>query len=69
MLIVDDNELARMPRARSETQGCMLVAVTGYSQEHDRKAALEAGFDHHMAKPANGERLLGLLKQVTQAAR
>jgi PAS domain S-box-containing protein len=66
---IDGNELARMLRARSETQDCMLVAVTGYSQEHDRKAILEAGFDHHMAMPANGERLLGLLKQVAQAKR
>lgn len=66
---IDGNELARMLRSRPETQGCMLVAVTGYSQEHDRKAALEAGFDHHMVKPANGEQLVGLLKHAAQLAR
>jgi len=66
---IDGKELARMLRARAETQGSLLVAVTGYSQEHDRQAALEAGFDHHMAKPANGEQLVGLLKQAAQAAR
>ena len=66
---IDGNELARMLRARLETRGCMLVAVTGYSQEHDRKAALEAGFDHHMVKPANGEQLVGLLKQIAETAR
>jgi len=65
---IDGNELARMLRARAETQACLLVAVTGYNQEHDRKAALEAGFDHHIAKPADGEQLVGLLKQVAQAA-
>ena len=66
---IDGNELARMLRARPETQGCVLVAVTGYSQEHDRKAALDAGFDHHIVKPANGEHLIGLLKQVAQTER
>ena len=66
---IDGNELARMLRARSETQGCILVAVTGYSQGHGRNAALEAGFDHYMVKPANGEQLVGLLKQAAQTAR
>jgi len=66
---IDGNELARMLRARAETRGCMLVALTGYGQERDRQAALEAGFDHHMVKPANGEHLLDLLKQAAQAAR
>jgi CheY-like chemotaxis protein len=41
----------------------LLVAVTGYCQDRDRRQAQEAGFDHHLSKPADpGElsRLLGL---------
>jgi DNA-binding response OmpR family regulator len=37
-----------------------LIAVTGYGQEEDRRKALKAGFDDHIAKPADPERLLRL---------
>jgi CheY-like chemotaxis protein len=31
----------------------LLIAVTGFGQEEDRRRALEAGFDSHMVKPVN----------------
>jgi signal transduction histidine kinase/CheY-like chemotaxis protein len=40
----------------------ILVALTGYGQEADRRQATEAGFDHHLTKPvdpAELQRLLG----------
>lgn len=30
-----------------------LVRVTGYGQEEDRRRTKEAGFDHHLTKPAD----------------
>jgi PAS domain S-box-containing protein len=54
-------EVARALRAEG-ANGIQLVAVTGYAQPEDLKAALEAGFDRHLAKPVSPdevERLLG----------
>jgi CheY-like chemotaxis protein len=39
----------------------LLVAITGWGAEEDRRRAREAGFDHHFTKPADFERLLGLI--------
>jgi CheY-like chemotaxis protein len=45
----------------------LLVAVTGYGQEQDRRVALEAGFDHHMVKPVDLDRLAAILAGVKSA--
>ena len=31
----------------------VLVAITGYGQEEDRRSSREAGFDHHLVKPTH----------------
>jgi signal transduction histidine kinase len=41
----------------------MLVALTGYGQDADRRRSREAGFDHHLTKPVDPESLRGLLGQ------
>jgi signal transduction histidine kinase/CheY-like chemotaxis protein len=46
-------EVARRLRSDPETSDCVLVAVTGWGQEDDRKRAREAGFDRHLVKPVN----------------
>jgi CheY-like chemotaxis protein len=38
----------------------MLIAVTGYGQENDRKQTLAAGFDHHLVKPVDARELSAL---------
>ena len=38
-----------------------LVALTGYGQAEDRRRALAAGFNEHMSKPIDFERLRRLL--------
>jgi PAS domain S-box-containing protein len=48
---MDGNELARRARAACADRPPLLIAVTGYGQEQDRRATLDAGFDHHMVKP------------------
>jgi CheY-like chemotaxis protein len=58
---MDGNELARRLRAQPETAQALLVAITGYGQEHDRRNALAAGFDHHMVKPVDTARLGAIL--------
>jgi signal transduction histidine kinase/ActR/RegA family two-component response regulator len=44
-------ELARRLRDSPESAAAVLVAVTGWGQEKDRRQAEEAGFDRHLVKP------------------
>ncbi|WP_334187734.1 ATP-binding protein [Noviherbaspirillum sp.] len=64
---IDGNALARSLRAQPETAGAVLIAVTGYGQEHDREATRLAGFDHHLVKPIDTGYLLTLLAGVAEA--
>jgi len=61
---IDGHELARRLRAMPETTQAVLVALTGYGQVEDQQRAYKAGFDHHMAKPADLAKLLELLAAV-----
>jgi PAS domain S-box-containing protein len=45
----------------------MIVALTGWGQEADRKRSKEAGCDEHLVKPLDFERLTVLLTQLVQA--
>jgi CheY-like chemotaxis protein len=61
---IDGNELARRLRNEPQLGKTVLVAVTGYGQEQDRKNALNAGFDHHFVKPIDSKKLADLLTSV-----
>jgi PAS domain S-box-containing protein len=63
---MDGNELARRLRADPATGAMVLIAVTGYGQEQDRRSALEAGFDHHLVKPVDMDKLALLLAEIQQ---
>jgi signal transduction histidine kinase/ActR/RegA family two-component response regulator len=65
---MDGVELARRLRAQPETAGALLVAVTGYGQESDRARTREAGFDHHLVKPIDLDKLQAVLEERTYAA-
>ena len=58
---MDGYELARRLRALPETARSTLVAVTGYGQQQDKERAKDAGFDHHLVKPAKVADVLSLL--------
>jgi CheY-like chemotaxis protein len=45
-------ELARELRALSGAEDAIFVAYTGYGQDEDRRRSDEAGFAHHLVKPA-----------------
>lgn len=55
---MDGKELARQLRARPETANTLLIALTGYGQNEDREETRAAGFDHHMTKPVEIDKLL-----------
>jgi two-component system CheB/CheR fusion protein len=42
-----------------------LVALTGYGRPEDRERALASGFDEHLTKPVQFERLLAILEELT----
>lgn len=62
---MDGYELARRLRARPGTANAVLIAVTGYGQENDKQNSLAAGFNHHLTKPVDIERLTSLLSEIS----
>ena len=44
---LDGFEVAKRMRQQPVLQNIVLVAITGYGQESDRRRMQEAGFDHH----------------------
>jgi PAS domain S-box-containing protein len=54
---IDGYEFARRFRTRAGSRDVRLVAVSGYAQPEDVARAVEAGFDAHVAKPADPSRL------------
>jgi PAS domain S-box-containing protein len=58
---MDGIELARRLRAQPETARALLIAVTGYGQDQDRRQTKAAGFDHHLVKPADMKQLSAIL--------
>lgn len=59
-------DIARHVRERRGAS-VLLVAITGWGQEEDRRRAREAGFDHHFTKPADFGRLLELIGEELRA--
>jgi signal transduction histidine kinase len=54
---MDGYEVARRLRQEPGLEGVLLVALTGYGQEEDRRRSLEAGFNHHFVKPVDTQAL------------
>ncbi len=61
---MDGYEVARRLREQPGTEGTLLVALTGWGQEEDRRKSREAGFDHHLVKPVEPEAILELLAKI-----
>jgi DNA-binding response OmpR family regulator len=58
---VDGVEIARRLRRQPWGRDIVLIAMTGWSRNEDRAAAMLAGFDHFLAKPVNLDELFALL--------
>jgi CheY-like chemotaxis protein/two-component sensor histidine kinase len=57
-------EVAQQLRSDSNMNGVILVALTGWGSEDDRRRAQSVGFDHHLTKPVEIERLQSLLIEI-----
>ena len=59
-------EVARSIRREPRLAGARLIALTGYGQESDRRASVEAGFDAHLVKPVDFDAISAALGLPSQ---
>jgi len=57
-------EVAEALGSMKDFQEVLLVAITGYGQDLDRRRTREAGFDYHLTKPVDPSVLQGLLSSI-----
>ena len=55
-------EVCRRLRQQDWGRHMTVIALTGWGQEQDRRRTTEAGFNHHLVKPADPVALLKLLE-------
>jgi signal transduction histidine kinase/ActR/RegA family two-component response regulator len=58
---MDGYEVARTIRAQPRHADVLLIALTGWGQQDDQRRSRAAGFDHHLVKPPNIDKLRELL--------
>ena len=63
---LDGYQVAKRIRQEPALKNIVLVALTGYGQDSDRQASSQAGFDHHLVKPARLEQLTQILAMVAE---
>jgi CheY-like chemotaxis protein len=66
--VMDGYTIARQIRSDPEVAGTVLVAVTGYGTEEDRRNSHAAGFNYHMVKPVEFSLLQDLLDSSESTA-
>jgi len=59
-------EAAREIRQKTWGKHVLLIALTGWGQEEDKRRAFEAGFDHHLTKPVDPASLEKILAVSTR---
>jgi len=62
-------DAARQIRGEPWGRNMVLIALTGWGQEQDRKRSREAGFDHHLVKPVDPKALMKLVSELSYAGR
>ena len=61
---LDGVEAARRVRAQSWGSDTLLIALTGWGQDSDRRRSQDAGFSHHLVKPVDFPQLTTLLNSA-----
>ena len=62
---MDGFEVARKLRKQAIFKEVVLVAMTGYGQDSDRQRSKAAGFNHHLVKPPDFNKLVQILSTVS----
>jgi signal transduction histidine kinase len=63
---MDGYETARHMRARDDGRATMIIALTGWGQESDRRQTQAAGFNQHLVKPADITALRAVLASLAE---
>lgn len=63
---LDGLEVARLLRQNPRNDKLLLVALTGYGQREDQEAARQAGFNSHLVKPVDFDKLLAFLRMAAE---
>jgi CheY-like chemotaxis protein len=66
---INGYDVARRIRRSAWGKGALLVALTGWGQKEDVERAHGAGFDLHLTKPADPERIEQLVEEFLAARR
>jgi signal transduction histidine kinase/CheY-like chemotaxis protein len=66
--VMDGYEVAELLRHRLGAAAPAIVGVTGYGQERDRARSHEAGFLHHLVKPADPAEVLAAVEDASTRA-
>jgi len=61
---MDGLQVARRLRQSRGASRALIVAVTGYGREEDKRRTAEAGFDLHLVKPVDAATLHGLVRRA-----
>ncbi len=61
---LDGHEVCRRVREQPWGKNIVIIALTGWGQEDDRRKSEEAGFNGHIVKPVDYENLLSLLAET-----
>ena len=60
---MDGYEVAKRLRCEEYGRGALIVAITGYGLDGDRRRSTDSGFDHHLVKPLDHAALIALLSR------
>ena len=62
---IDGFDACRRIREQPWGKGILMIAITGWGQDVDRRKSQEAGFDHHLVKPVDARAIAALLSEST----
>jgi CheY-like chemotaxis protein len=54
-------------RQEETCKDALIVAISGYGQDEDRRRSIELGFDHYLVKPIDHRALLSLISTAARA--
>ena len=60
---MDGYQVASALREEPLCRDALIIAISGYGQQEDRRRSTEAGFDHHLVKPIDYDALLTLIAE------
>ena len=63
--LIDGHEVCRRVREQPWGKDIVVIALTGWGQEDDRRKSEAAGFNGHLVKPVDYDKLLELLGELT----